>query len=106
VSKLTGCDTGSKAAFNHSAAESCLSANFPISDIPGRSAPDRSDLAVFLRRYSAGRLFRISQAKALSLENSRSAASGETGKRLGRAAEPRGHCIQTIEIARFIEIRH
>jgi hypothetical protein len=39
-----------------------------------------------LRRYSAGRFFGFSQAKALSLGNDRSVVSRETGKRLGAAA--------------------
>jgi len=42
------------------------------------------------RRYSAGRLFGISQAKALSLGNSRSAIVPQTGKRLGVDAKPPG----------------
>lgn len=37
------------------------------------------------RRYSAGRHFGFSQAKALSLGSGRSAVSRETGKRLGAA---------------------
>lgn len=43
------------------------------------------------RRYGVGRLFRISQAKALSLGSGRSVVSCQTGKRLGSAAGPDGH---------------